>query len=149
MTHMTATKIPARRLAMLRQVPLFSALSDDQLARVDALVDEVEVGAGKILTNQGAVGRQCFLIVDGEAKVTVNDHQVASLGHGDIVGELAILDAQPRSATVTTTTPARLLTFDPRSFKSLLSDGQIADRIMRRLVSRLRAADERLAATSE
>lgn len=129
------------KIEMLRRVPALAAYSDAQLASMAALVDELLLESGHVLTREGQSGREAFLIVDGEATVTIAGELVAVVGPGQFVGEIALLDHQPCTATVTAITPMRVLVMDPRSFSTLLSDASMATRMARALASRLRAQE--------
>ena len=128
-------------LQVLRSVPLFEGLNSKELARVDRLLDTVEVATGNLLTEEGAVGREAFIILSGHAAVTIGGRPVATVGPGEVIGEMALLDRQPRTATVTALEPMRVLVVDPRSFSTLLTEPAIARRLLDAEVGRLRVAD--------
>jgi CRP/FNR family cyclic AMP-dependent transcriptional regulator len=130
-----------RRIAVLRAVPALWACRDDELARVATLVDEVEVEAGRVLMREGAAAGETYLIVEGEATVALRDRVIATIGPGQFVGEMAMLDHGPRSATVTATTPMRLLVFGRREFASLLNEPGIGRQIAIQIARRLRVAE--------
>ncbi len=104
----------------LQQVPLFSTLSQRQLKRLSRLFQERRFAAGKPVVKQGEMsGIRFFVISDGEASVTVDGREVTRLGPGDHFGELALINQQVRSATVTAETPLTCQTiafWDFRSF---------------------------------
>src|SRR5256885_2264956 len=85
---------------VLRRVPLLRGLSDTELRKLERLVEQVTLERGYVLAREGGVARQAFLIVKGEADVFVDGKQIAKLGPGEFVGEIAMLDQRPRSATV-------------------------------------------------
>lgn len=126
------------KIEMLRRVPALAAYSDAQLGDLARLVDELLVESGHVLTLEGASGREAFLIVDGEATVTIAGELIAVVGPGQFVGEMSLLEHEPCTATVTAVTPMRVLVMDPRSFGTLLSDASMATRMARALASRLR-----------
>jgi CRP-like cAMP-binding protein len=137
-----ARRIPKEQIALLRAVPMFAKFSDRELEHIDALVDEIEVPAGEVLTRQGAVdARQSFVIVEGTASVEIDGRTVATLGAGALFGEMAMLDHKPRTATVTAVTPMRLLLIGPASFPSFVSQPGIALPLMSSLVARLRTVE--------
>jgi CRP/FNR family transcriptional regulator, cyclic AMP receptor protein len=94
-----------------------------------------------VLTTQGGRGRQAFVVVDGHARVLVDMEPVAAAGPGDIVGEMAMLDNGPRSATVVADTPMCLLVIGPQTFGVLTQHPAVARAIATQLVERLRRAD--------
>lgn len=129
------------RLDLLRAVPLFSSCTDKELARIDALVDETEIEAGKVLIHEGRAGRESFVIAAGEAVVTLRGEYLATVASGAVIGEMAVLENQPRSATVTAATPMTLLALDPRSLGGLLAEASVATKVIKSLSARLRAVE--------
>jgi CRP/FNR family transcriptional regulator, cyclic AMP receptor protein len=126
----------------LRGVAFFEGFTDDELRRVAALADEIEAEAGAELTDQGRPGQEAYVILEGTAAVVVNGTEIAQVGAGDIVGEMALIDHRPRIATVTALTPLRLLSFDAQRFRRLLDEMPKAQvRVMEKLVERLRRRD--------
>ncbi len=112
----------SKYLDHLLQVPLFSSCSRKELAKIARATDEVHVEAGTTLMEQGRPGREAFVIVDGTASVSVGGNEVALLGPGQHVGELALLDGGPRTATVVATSDMDLLVISQRAFVALLED---------------------------
>ena len=104
----------------LAGVSLFAACTADELDAIVAVTTLIDVPAGRVLCHQGERGDEFFVIVDGTAVVTVDGDPVATLGPGEFFGEMALLDGGPRIATVTTTTPARLLVLTRPEFHTLL-----------------------------
>jgi CRP/FNR family cyclic AMP-dependent transcriptional regulator len=135
------SKPSASHLKMLRSVPLLAGLTDRELTWVDRLVTLVDVEAGDVLTTEGTTGREAFVLMSGTAVVTIAGREVATVGPGDVVGEMAVLDGQPRTATVTALEPMRVLAIDPRSFRTLLGEPGIARKVLAAEVARLRVAD--------
>jgi CRP/FNR family cyclic AMP-dependent transcriptional regulator len=132
------------KVELLGNVPLFSACSKRDLRRIAALVDEIEVPEGKVLIRQGEPGWECFVIAEGKAKATIRGVGSISLGPGDVVGEMSLLDQGPRSATVTAGTDMHLLVLGSRSFSTLIDDVPVvARRIMATLAARVREAEAR------
>lgn len=127
---------------LLRTVPLFGRCSRAEIAELAAECDELHVRAGTELTRQGAPGREFMILVEGTATVTKDGENVASLGPGDFLGEIALLADVPRTATVTTDEPAVLLVLTDRAF------GRVAGRLPEVRASLLTALAERLQATT-
>jgi CRP/FNR family transcriptional regulator, cyclic AMP receptor protein len=120
-----------QKLALLAKVPLLAGLSDKELEAVGRLADEVDVPAGKVLAQQGASGEEFFVILEGSVSVERDGKHLRDLHPGNFFGELAMLARLPRTATVTTTTPARLLVVGHREFTSLLSSmPAVQDRVL-------------------
>lgn len=123
----------------LSSVALFEGLSTDELERVANLSDQIEVDAGTELVDQGDPGTFCFVLVEGTASVFVNGDYVSTSGPGSMVGEMALLDLRPRTATVIANTPMTLRRFDIAAFRALLDEmPKASERINAILLSRLR-----------
>jgi CRP/FNR family transcriptional regulator, cyclic AMP receptor protein len=106
----------------LRNVGLFEGLSERELAHVAELAEPVEAEPDALLMEQGAVGLECFVVVDGSAGVYSGSHHLATVGPGTVVGEMALIDHRPRNATVRAETTMKLLAFEVAAFKHLLED---------------------------
>jgi CRP-like cAMP-binding protein len=129
-------------LDRLASVPLFSACSKKELQAVAKASDEVDLPAGKVLCEQGTIGREAFILVEGSADVRRNNRKVASIGPGACVGELSLLDHGPRTATVTAATDLRVLVLGAREFAALLNEvPTITHKLMRALASLVRELD--------
>jgi CRP/FNR family transcriptional regulator, cyclic AMP receptor protein len=103
----------------LKSVPLFSGLSKRERELVARFADEVDVPAGKVLTKEGGPSQEFFVITSGSATVTREGEEVARLGAGDFFGEIGILKAEPRTATVTADTSMSLLVLFAQNFTAL------------------------------
>ena len=101
------------KVALLRTVPSLAGQPDKELAQMAPFVDEASVEAGFVLMREGTTGREAFLVVEGRADVSIAGRSVAQVGPGELLGEMALLDHSPRSATVTALTPMKLLVMDP------------------------------------
>ena len=123
----------------LGRAPLFRDLSKHELGELAKATEDLEVEAGKVLTREGDLGREFFVIVEGEVSVTKDGEEIRRLGPGDFFGEIAIVyeDAR-RTATVTATTPLRFFVLTRQSFRSLLErQPEIEEKVMRVLEERL------------
>ena len=100
----------------LASVPLFSGCTTKELRDIAKATVELTLEQGKEFVTQGDVGREAFVIVEGTAEVSRGGQTIAELGPGDCVGELALLDHGPRTATVTAATPLTVLVLGPREF---------------------------------
>jgi len=126
----------------LKSIWLFSGCSGSELRKIRSSLDSVAVPAGKVLVEEGRIGQEFFIIVDGTAKVTRNGRKVATLGPGSHFGELALLDRRPRSASVISETDMDVLVMSQRQFNGLLeSVPTIARKMLSALATRLREAD--------
>lgn len=127
----------------LAKMRLFAGCTRKELSDISQLTFQVDRSAGDTLCREGETGLECLIIMEGEASVTVAGTQVASIGSGEFVGELALLDGRPRIATVTALTDVRLLALSRWEFKSLLTQVPcVALRMLATMGSRLRSADE-------
>ncbi len=129
----------------LAKVSLFAGADRKELREIAKATTEMKVAAGAEFVRQGDSGREAFIVVDGQAQVTVDGNEVATVGPGDTVGEMALLDKGPRSATVTALEPMTLLVLDPREFKGLmLGVPTIAVKVATALAQRVRELDLKL-----
>ena len=108
------------KVELIARVPLFAGCSKRELARVASLADELDVPAGRELTVEGRSGREFCVLVSGTADVRRRGRRVATLGDGDFFGEIALILDAPRSATVVTSSAARLLVIERTAFRHLL-----------------------------
>ena len=128
------------KLAVLRDVPGLSGLPPRELLSLASLFDEARLDEGDVLTREGETGRELFLIADGEVVVSLRGDDVATVGAGEFVGEMALFDRAPRSATVTALTPLHVLVAGAGSFGTLLAHPAVVRRLAMTLAGRLRAA---------
>jgi CRP-like cAMP-binding protein len=130
----------------LAQIRLFSSCNSKELAKIAKASDELSLAEGKVLMAQGQPGREAFVIVDGRATVRIGDADVAELGPGDHVGELALLDGGTRTATVTAATDMTVLVISQRAFFGLLDEVPgLARKILASIAGMVRELDEQLA----
>ena len=128
------------KIELLKRVPLFSACSKKELGQVALAADEIDVREGKVLTAEGDPGREFFVLVEGSADVRRKGRKVNTMGPGDFFGEIALVSDRPRTATVTVTSPARLLVVTDRAFRELMKRvPSIQLKVMATLVERLPA----------
>ena len=132
------------KLQLLKGVPLFSQCSKANLARIAALVDEMQFPAGRVLMREGRTGDEFFIIMEGRVRVERGGRQIDTMGPGEFMGEIALVDHRPRTATITCETPCTLLVLGHREFHTLLADTPgIADAVLRALAQRLRNLEPR------
>ena len=108
--------VPARELALLRGVPMFALLPLTTIERLASDLVPVPVGAGDTVMREGDHGDRYFIVGEGTLEVTQAGEHLRTMGPGDGVGEIALLRAVPRTATVTATTAGRLYALDLRTF---------------------------------
>jgi CRP-like cAMP-binding protein len=126
------------KVKALGRAPLFSELSKKELTHLASLADDVEVEAGATLCKEGQVGREFFVIVEGEVEVTRKGRKVKRQGGDEFFGEIALLEDVPRTATVKAKTPLRLFVLTDRDFRSLVQRSPSVERkVMKSLARRL------------
>lgn len=137
---MSFWKKPAESAEWLSQVAFFEGFTPDELQRVAALSGELSVPKGTRLMDQGEVGTECYVIVEGSASIYVRGQHVASVSAGSMVGEMSLIEHGPRVAAVVADTDMRLLRFHLPQFRSLLAEMPKAEeRVMALLTARVRS----------
>jgi CRP-like cAMP-binding protein len=132
---------PAESVEWLSGVAFFEGFTDEELHRVVDLSEQVDAAAGTVLVDQGDTGTDCFVIVEGTASVYVRGEHVASSGPGSMVGEMALIDHRPRTATVVADGDMKLLRFKTRAFRTLLDEmPKASERVMTMLRARMQSS---------
>jgi CRP/FNR family cyclic AMP-dependent transcriptional regulator len=124
------------KIEALKRAPLFEGLSRKELTQLARASEDVEVPAGTALCKEGDIGHEFFVIVDGKVEVTRKGRKVATRGSGEFVGEIALLEQTPRTATVTAKTPLRVFVLTNRDFRSLLDENPGVERKVLRALAR-------------
>ncbi len=132
--------------ARLRRIPAFADLADADLQRIAGLASEVSVPAGKVLVREGDWSYELLAIEEGSAEVMRGGARVAELGPGDVVGEIGVMDAVPRTATVTAGTPMLLITLDRWDVKKLVRQAPDAIDHLRAVAEERRRRDAEMSA---
>ena len=132
---------PDPRFELLRAVPGLGSLSDKDLAGLVVLLDEIRVDPGHILTREGVVAREAFIVVEGKADVFLDGELIATVGPGEFVGEMGMLERWPRVATVRASTPMVLLVIGPKVFAAFVDHPGVG-RAMATQLSQRRAEAE-------
>lgn|ERR1017187_7072357 len=128
----------------LSKIWLFSTSSGKELRTIRKALEEVTVPAGRMLCEQGTIGREFFLIVAGQASVRRNNRKVATLGPGQYFGELALLDRRPRSASVVSDSEMTLLVLGQREFNGVLDTvPALSRKLLAAMATRLRDSDDK------
>ncbi len=131
------------RVAALHRVELFAGIPGRTLASVAATAEEVEVEPGSTFIELGAVEDCLYVVVSGRVRVHRGDHTLVEQGAGSVVGELAVLVPEPRSASVTALEATLLLRVRKIVLDELLSDRpELASAVIGVLVARLRSGAE-------
>ena len=129
---------------MLRAIPGLRSQRRRALAALAPLVDQAEIRPGSRLIREGVAGREAFVVVDGCADVFVDGELVATVGPGEFLGEMSMLDGGPRSATVRAKTPMSVLVVGPKAFAAFAAGEGVGRALATQLARRLREADARL-----
>jgi CRP-like cAMP-binding protein len=116
---MTLTHAHNRKNDQIQSISLFSDRPARELSLIASLSDVVDVPEGKQLMREGDRGREFFALIEGTAEVTRNGERISTLEPGDSFGEIALVSRGPRTATVTTTSPARVLVLTEQAFRRL------------------------------
>jgi CRP/FNR family transcriptional regulator, cyclic AMP receptor protein len=93
----------------LKEIPIFSHLSDEESKRLAAFASETSVADGQILMKQGDYSTELIAIQEGTADVIQDGKKIASLGEGDLIGEMGLIEREPRNADVIATSPMRVM----------------------------------------
>lgn len=135
-----ATK--AQSLELLGRVDLFQELSKADLGKILAASKEMDFTTGQDVVVQDRTGGRFFLIIGGEADVTIDGRRRGRFGPGDYFGEMALIDGLPRSATVTAKTDLTALTIASFNFRPLIREHpSLAQNLLIALSRRVRSAD--------
>ncbi len=122
----------------LARVPLFDGVSKKHLAQISNLMTPVDLAAGDVLARQGEIGREFVILLEGEVDVARDGKVIAVRGPGDYIGEIALLDNQPRTATVTAKTEVAAEVLNRAEFASLLATApELSSRLMATLARRV------------
>lgn len=114
----------------LKSIALFRELSSKDQKRVAQWADEVDLPAGRTLVKEGQFGWEFFVIESGAVEVRRGDALLATLGPGDFFGEMALLEADRRTATVATTEPTTVIVMTGQQFRSMANEmPEVAERI--------------------
>jgi CRP/FNR family transcriptional regulator, cyclic AMP receptor protein len=114
----------------LAELAPFAGASRRALKRIAALADETDVPAGTHLSEQDGFAAEAFIVMEGTVTIERDGEEVARIGPGTVVGEVALLDHTRRNATLVASTPVHLFVFAVREFESLLEEFPgVAERI--------------------
>lgn len=130
------------KLELLRRVPLFAGCKTSALEQIEQLADEVDVPDGYTLIREGTFGEQFFLISEGRVRIDRGGTPVRTLGPGEFVGEISLIDKGRTTATVTAEGPVKAFVLGHREFNSLLDRSPaIRLEVMSALATRVRQLD--------
>jgi CRP/FNR family transcriptional regulator, cyclic AMP receptor protein len=127
--------------AELKEIPLFSDASDEELKQVAAFAQSKVAPEGEVVLQEGGFSRELLAIQEGSAEVTREGEHIADLGPGDVFGEAGMLDDDMRSATVTAKSRLRLISLGHFEVKRLKKDAPGVYASIERLVEERKARD--------
>ena len=134
----TLTQI--EKVVMLKTAGIFTKTPNNILTVVADYTDEIFLDCGKTLFEKGDVGTTMYIIVSGKVRVHHGGRTIAELGESDLIGELAALSSEPRTASITALSDVRLLSLDQSSLYELMWDqNEVAKGIIQVLIQRLRS----------
>ncbi len=154
MSHMPVGARSQDTVALLRRVPVFSTLAEDDLGRVADVAVPRRFSASEVVFREGDESNTCYIVRSGKARA-IRAHTdgrsitLANFGPGDIFGELAMFDNERRSATVETLAPTEVIAILGGDMRRLMREHpEIAVKLIAALAQRLRDTNERLARQS-
>lgn len=106
----------------LSTLSFFAGFDQAALDKIAAMGEPVEAEKGAVITQQGEVGREAYLVTSGEVQIVVNGHSIATAGPGSVLGEMALLDLRPRSATLVALTDVELICYGSQQFRTILDE---------------------------
>lgn len=131
------------RVLFLKTIDLFQQIPGEDLVRVAQIAEEMRFEPGETLLTEGELGDSLYLIVAGRVRVEKKARVITELGERECVGEMAILDSEPRSATVRAIDGVLALKIEREDFYDLLNEkSEIAQGIIKVLTRRLRRTTE-------
>jgi CRP-like cAMP-binding protein len=130
------------KLALLRTLPAFAGARTRELRQVAAVADVVSAAAGRVICRADRTALEVYVVVDGAVDVVADGITLATLERGQLVGELGVIDGEPRTADVVAATDVTLLAIHGPAFKALLETSpSLRLAALRQLAERLRRMD--------
>jgi CRP/FNR family transcriptional regulator, cyclic AMP receptor protein len=133
------------KIELLQGVGLFAGFSKKELADVSKATEQLEYGKGEMLGKQGTRADEAYVVVSGAINVVRNGRKVATLGPGEVVGEMSLLDGEARSADIVAAEDTTVLYIAHRHFGGLLeNNAKLSGKVLKSLALRLRESDRQL-----
>jgi CRP-like cAMP-binding protein len=127
------------RVVILKSVDIFATIAEDHLVELARIANEVEYRAGDAIMRRGEPGTSMYIVVSGRVRIHAGEQTIAELGEREVIGELAALDPEDRSADVTALTDTKVFCIESGSLYELMSEHTDVNRgIIRVLCRRLR-----------
>lgn len=126
------------KVEALKRAPLFEGLSKKELTQLARVSEDMEIPEGATLTREGEIGHEFFVIVEGETQVKRKGRSLGNRTAGDFIGEIALLEQVPRTATVTAKSDLRVFVLTSKDFHHLLEENPSVERkVLRTLAKRV------------
>jgi CRP-like cAMP-binding protein len=130
------------KLELLQRVPLFAGLDREGLEAIGRIAEEIEAREGTVLTHEGRHEGYFFVIVSGSVRIDRGGQTINTMGPGEFLGEIALLDGGPRTATATASEPSGLLKITYEAFRELVDTSPgVRTAVLEAAGKRLRAMD--------
>ncbi|MBP7654557.1 cyclic nucleotide-binding domain-containing protein [Candidatus Dependentiae bacterium] len=131
------------KVLILKSVDIFTNIPEECLVELATVINEVDIKSGEIIFQKGDIGKSMYIIIEGEVKVHDGDRIFATLSERSVFGELAALDPEPRSATITATKDTFLFKLEQEALYELMSEYiEVARGIIKVLCNRLRKSQK-------
>ena len=135
--------LTVEKVMVLKTVDIFAHTPEEILVDIAGLLKELTMAANQTVFEKGERGDSMYIIVEGEVEALDEGRTFTKMGARQVFGEMALLDGEPRTATIRTTQPTRLLRLDQEPFYELMDDRiEIARGVIHVLLQRLRKRTE-------
>jgi hypothetical protein len=135
----------SERTMLLKSVGLLQDISAEDLSYIAGLAEETEVAAGSSIFREGDHGDCLYIILEGSVRIHKGGRELAILGRLQPLGEMAVLDGSPRSASATALQDTTMIKVDREQFLDLMRGSpEITQRILRLLLARIRETNDKL-----
>ena len=115
-------RLTIEKVLILKSVNIFSKMPDDVLMEVTSILEEIEVEAGENIFQKGDVGTSMYIVIRGQVRVHDGERTLATLKDSEVFGELAVLDTEPRAASVTAVANTSLFRLEQNAFYELMTE---------------------------
>jgi cAMP-binding proteins - catabolite gene activator and regulatory subunit of cAMP-dependent protein kinases len=130
---------------ILKSVDLFKSIPAENLSRVAQITEEVRCDDGESIISEGEFGDSLFIVVNGNVKIHKGEKEITQMGEGSCIGDMALLDGEPRSADVTATEETTLFKIEQEGFYEVMGGhSDIMEAIIKNLSGRVRNMNEQL-----
>ncbi|MFW8600883.1 ATP-binding protein [Desulfobacterota bacterium M19] len=134
-------------LSVLQKLDIFTALTAAKLTRLAAEINEYHAKAETTLCREGEEGGEMYILIEGELQIVKKDRRISKVAAVDYIGEMSLLEDEPRSTTVIAAAGSRLLTISARQFKHYFADEpRVLTAMLKTMSRRLRQDNELIAA---